>query len=34
MTDIRYFKRFRMELEFARPLPPVPELPTGYFCQK
>ena len=31
MIDLRYFKRYRMELELARPLPPVPELPPGYF---
>jgi ribosomal protein S18 acetylase RimI-like enzyme len=31
MTPIRYFKRFRMELDLSRPLPPVPPLPEGYF---
>jgi mycothiol synthase len=31
MTPIRYFKRFRMELDLARPLPAVPPLPDGYF---
>ena len=31
MTPIRYFKRYRMELDLARPLPPVPMLPDGYF---
>jgi ribosomal protein S18 acetylase RimI-like enzyme len=31
MTEIRYFKRFRMELPFDRPLPAVPELPAPYF---
>ncbi len=31
MTEIRYFKRFRMELPLDRSLPPVPELPAPYF---
>jgi ribosomal protein S18 acetylase RimI-like enzyme len=31
MIDLRYFKRYRMELDLARPLPPVPPLPDGYF---
>jgi ribosomal protein S18 acetylase RimI-like enzyme len=31
MTPIRYFKRYRMVLDLARPLPPVPLLPDGYF---
>jgi hypothetical protein len=31
MTPIRYFKRYRMVLDLARPLPPVPALPGGYF---
>jgi GNAT superfamily N-acetyltransferase len=31
MPDIRYFKRFRMELDLRQPLPPVPALPDGYF---
>src|SRR6476646_2164201 len=31
MTEIRYFKRFRMELPLDRPLPPVPELLAPYF---
>ncbi len=31
MTPIRYFKRYRMVLDFARRLPPVPLLPDGYF---
>jgi ribosomal protein S18 acetylase RimI-like enzyme len=31
MTELRYFKRFRMELNLGRPLPPVPVLPPGYF---
>src|SRR5215470_10324262 len=31
MTDLRYFKRFRMELDLGPPLPPVPLLPDGYF---
>ena len=31
MTPIRYFKRFRMELDLARPLPAIPTLPDGYF---
>jgi ribosomal protein S18 acetylase RimI-like enzyme len=28
---IRYFKRYRMELDLTRPLPAVPSLPDGYF---
>jgi ribosomal protein S18 acetylase RimI-like enzyme len=28
---LRYFKRFRMELDLTRPLPAVPRLPDGYF---
>lgn len=31
MFDIRYFKRFRMELDLRGPLPPTPPLPDGYF---
>jgi len=31
MIDLRYFKRFRMELDLGAPLPPVPPLPDGYF---
>jgi ribosomal protein S18 acetylase RimI-like enzyme len=31
MTDVRYFKRFRMELDLGPPLLPVPPLPDGYF---
>jgi ribosomal protein S18 acetylase RimI-like enzyme len=31
MTPIRYFKRYRMVLDLARPVPPVPPLPDGYF---
>ena len=31
MIPIRYFKRYRMVLDLARPLPPVPVLPDGYF---
>jgi len=31
MSEISYFKRFRMELELHVPLPPVPPLPAGYF---
>lgn len=31
MIEFQYFKRFRMELELSRALPPVPELPPGYF---
>jgi ribosomal protein S18 acetylase RimI-like enzyme len=31
MTPIRYFKRYRMVLDLARPLPPAPVLPDGYF---
>jgi ribosomal protein S18 acetylase RimI-like enzyme len=31
MTPIRYFKRYRMVLDLARPLAPVPLLPDGYF---
>jgi ribosomal protein S18 acetylase RimI-like enzyme len=31
MTDLRYFKRYRMERDLAPPLPPVPPLPDGYF---
>jgi ribosomal protein S18 acetylase RimI-like enzyme len=31
MTDVRYFKRFRMELDLGPPLPSVPPLPDGYF---
>jgi len=31
MTPIRYFKRYRMALDLAGPLPPVPPLPDGYF---
>lgn len=31
MTPLRYFKRYRMALDLARPLPPVPPLPDGYF---
>ena len=32
MIDLRYFKRFRMEMDLARPLPPVPPLPADYFA--
>jgi ribosomal protein S18 acetylase RimI-like enzyme len=31
MVPIRYFKRYRMELDLTRSLPPVPLLPDGYF---
>ena len=31
MTDLRYFKRYRMELALAAPPPPVPPLPAGYY---
>jgi ribosomal protein S18 acetylase RimI-like enzyme len=31
MTPLRYFKRFRMALDLARPLPAVPPLPGDYF---
>jgi ribosomal protein S18 acetylase RimI-like enzyme len=31
MTPIRYFKRYRMALDLARPLPPVPTLSGDYF---
>jgi GNAT superfamily N-acetyltransferase len=31
MTDLRYFKRFRMERDFRQPLPAVPPLPDGYY---
>ncbi len=31
MTPVRYFKRYRMELDLRQPLPPVPPLPDGYF---
>jgi ribosomal protein S18 acetylase RimI-like enzyme len=31
MTPIRYFKRYRMELDLTQPLPPVPSLPDGYY---
>jgi ribosomal protein S18 acetylase RimI-like enzyme len=31
MTDLRYFKRYRMERDFGPPLPPVPPLPDAYF---
>jgi ribosomal protein S18 acetylase RimI-like enzyme len=31
MTPIRYFKRYRMVLDLAQPLPPVPTLPADYF---
>jgi ribosomal protein S18 acetylase RimI-like enzyme len=31
MTPIRYFKRYRMELDLTRPLPAIPLLPDGYF---
>src|SRR5437773_10107998 len=29
-TQLSYFKRFRMEIDVQRPLPPVPDLPRGY----
>ena len=31
MSEISYFKRYRMELELHVPLPPVPPLPDGYY---
>src|SRR5947209_8730727 len=31
MTPIRYFKRYRMVLDLARPLPAAPALPGDYF---
>jgi len=31
MPDIRYYKRFRMELDLRQPVPAVPAVPDGYF---
>jgi ribosomal protein S18 acetylase RimI-like enzyme len=32
MTGLTYFKRFRMEMDLRGSLPPLPELPEGYFA--
>jgi ribosomal protein S18 acetylase RimI-like enzyme len=33
LSNITYFKRYRMELDLLAPLPPVPALPEGYTWQ-